>query len=120
MGDSVAVIEYGPWLPTWAGSGGLVGEKCEVRTGAVQVSLLLKRQLWGKTNSTVELGFQCRPVRRTAGYVSDTTVREESLERGGLTGVYWSASGAASDPVEYHGKYRRSSQRLHSSPASLD
>ena len=41
----------------------------------------------------VELEFYQRAGRHAVRYVSDTTVREEVLERGRFVGLYWSASG---------------------------
>lgn len=41
----------------------------------------------------IEIAYAESPSRRTARYVSGTTVREEALQRGRLIGLYWSASG---------------------------
>ena len=41
----------------------------------------------------IELEFYTRDGLDAARYVSDTTVREEVLERGRLNGLYWSATG---------------------------
>ncbi|MHB1294529.1 MAG: glycoside hydrolase family 36 protein [Anaerolineae bacterium] len=49
--------------------------------------------------SGIEIAFGEQDGRRTARYVSDTTVRDEELVNGRYLGRYWSASGQVPRPV---------------------